>query len=216
MALGPLVGSISWDTEKQRLRLMLWVLWSILGGWLTHLKSWSGRFSCDQHGFSMFFPQILCSQTKIFFGTRLIMSDHFVWTCWTQRRLRNARVTTLQASSQLWHCCSLEILAMRGCEGWRICLVVATQITNMFGIFTPKIGEDEPILTDIFQTGWNHQPDLFGEIIQVGLWLDRNYSRGYWINIGSIYWCVSTRLWLDCDWIIWVLGSQLPPRSLHF
>ena len=26
-------------------------------------------------------------------------------------------------------------------------------------IFTPKIGEDEPILTHIFQMGWNHQPD---------------------------------------------------------
>ena len=32
----------------------------------------------------------------------------------------------------------------------------------MFGIFTPKIGEDEPILTQthIVQMGWfNHQPD---------------------------------------------------------
>ena len=27
-----------------------------------------------------------------------------------------------------------------------------------FGIFTPKIGEDEPIWTNIFQMGWfNHQ-----------------------------------------------------------
>ena len=30
--------------------------------------------------------------------------------------------------------------------------------SNIFGIFTPKIGEDEPILTHIFQMGWfNHQ-----------------------------------------------------------
>ena len=37
-------------------------------------------------------------------------------------------------------------------------LVVATYI--FFGIFSPKIGEDEPILTNIFQMGWfNHQPD---------------------------------------------------------
>ena len=35
--------------------------------------------------------------------------------------------------------------------------VVATQT---FFIFTPKIGEDEPNLTNIFQRGWNHQPDL--------------------------------------------------------
>ena len=35
--------------------------------------------------------------------------------------------------------------------------VVATQI---FLIFTPKIGEDEPILASIFQMGWfNHQLD---------------------------------------------------------
>ncbi len=33
--------------------------------------------------------------------------------------------------------------------------VVATQI--FFGIFTPKLGEDEPILTHISQRGWNHQ-----------------------------------------------------------
>ena len=30
--------------------------------------------------------------------------------------------------------------------------------SNIFGMFTPKIGEDEPILTNIFQRGWfNHQ-----------------------------------------------------------
>ena len=28
---------------------------------------------------------------------------------------------------------------------------------QIFFIFTPKIGEDEPILTNIFQMGWNHQ-----------------------------------------------------------
>ena len=38
--------------------------------------------------------------------------------------------------------------------------------SKIFGIFTPKIGEDEPILIHIFQRGWfNHQlvfnvPDL--------------------------------------------------------
>ena len=29
--------------------------------------------------------------------------------------------------------------------------------SNIFGMFTPKIEEDEPILTHIFQMGWNHQ-----------------------------------------------------------
>ena len=33
--------------------------------------------------------------------------------------------------------------------------------SNIFGIFTPKIGEDEPMLTHIFQMGWwNHQPGI--------------------------------------------------------
>ena len=32
----------------------------------------------------------------------------------------------------------------------------------MFLMFTPKIGEDEPILTIIFEVGWfNHQLDDF-------------------------------------------------------
>ena len=31
-------------------------------------------------------------------------------------------------------------------------------ISNIFGIFTPKFGEDEPIFDEhIFQRGWNHQ-----------------------------------------------------------
>ena len=30
--------------------------------------------------------------------------------------------------------------------------------SNIFGIFTPNLGEDEPNLTNIFQMGWNHQP----------------------------------------------------------
>ena len=29
--------------------------------------------------------------------------------------------------------------------------------TQRFFIFTPKIGEDEPILTNIFEMGWDHQ-----------------------------------------------------------
>ena len=32
--------------------------------------------------------------------------------------------------------------------------------SKIFGIFTPKIGEDEPNLINIFQMGWNHQPEL--------------------------------------------------------
>ena len=36
--------------------------------------------------------------------------------------------------------------------------VVATQIIF---IFIPNLGEDEPVLTHIFQMGWNHQPENF-------------------------------------------------------
>ena len=39
-----------------------------------------------------------------------------------------------------------------------IWVVAATQI---FVMFTPKIGEDEPILANIFQMGWNHQLEIF-------------------------------------------------------
>ena len=31
--------------------------------------------------------------------------------------------------------------------------------SNIFGIFTPKIWELIPILTNIFEMGWNHQLD---------------------------------------------------------
>ena len=40
--------------------------------------------------------------------------------------------------------------------------VVATQI---FFIFNPKIAEDEPILTHIFQMGWNPPTNQIGENI---------------------------------------------------
>ena len=56
--------------------------------------------------------------------------------------------------------------------------------SNIFGIFTPKIGEDEPILTNIFQGGWNHQPVLesrnFWEVTEKG-WLKR-----WWVGSLSI------------------------------
>ena len=29
--------------------------------------------------------------------------------------------------------------------------------SNIFGIFTPNLGEDEPNLTNVFEMGWNHQ-----------------------------------------------------------
>ena len=35
-------------------------------------------------------------------------------------------------------------------------------VVSFFFIFTPKIGEDEPILTNIFQMGWNRQLEYYG------------------------------------------------------
>ena len=32
--------------------------------------------------------------------------------------------------------------------------------SNIFGIFIPNIGEDEPNLINTFQRGWNHQPEM--------------------------------------------------------
>ena len=40
--------------------------------------------------------------------------------------------------------------------GWFLGLLVRWLVSNFF-YFTPKIGEDEPILTHIFEMGWNHQ-----------------------------------------------------------
>ena len=48
--------------------------------------------------------------------------------------------------------------------GW----VVATQI---FVIFMPKLGEDEPILTDIFRWGWNHPLVYIIYIYIYSIWL---------------------------------------------
>ena len=46
-----------------------------------------------------------------------------------------------------------------------------------FVIFTPKLGEDEPMLTHIFQMGWfNHQPDLK----MYGWWKKSCTSRLIW------------------------------------
>ena len=57
--------------------------------------------------------------------------------------------------------------------------------SNIFGIFTPNLGEDEPILTHIFQMGWfnhklvNHYKDPY----QTTRMTHGKYSRGpFWIR----------------------------------
>ena len=37
--------------------------------------------------------------------------------------------------------------------------------TQRFFIFTPKLGEDEPILTIFLKMGWNHQPDIVSHLL---------------------------------------------------
>ena len=39
-------------------------------------------------------------------------------------------------------------------------------------MFTPKIGEDEPILTNMFQSSWNHRP-----VIVANLWTARKFDH---------------------------------------
>ena len=65
------------------------------------------------------------------------------------------------------------------CKGWKMLLLSFQELKspkthtylriltpgdgcfNIFGMSTPKIGEDEPILTNMFQLGWNHQLEMF-------------------------------------------------------
>ena len=70
--------------------------------------------------------------------------------------------------------------------------MVATQI---FFMFTPKIGEDEPILTHIFQMGWfNHQ------LVDVGgVFLGEN-SRGWvsglvWYTLKKLRFSGTLKVW---------------------
>ena len=57
--------------------------------------------------------------------------------------------------------------------------VVATQI--FFGIFTTKFGEDEPILTNIFQMGWfNHQLEKC--FFTRGKQIDYIYPEDIWLT----------------------------------
>ena len=54
-------------------------------------------------------------------------------------------------------------------------------VSNIFLVLTPKIGEDEPVLTTIFQMGWNHQPALL---------LDQHFlAQGLccWMPCGGVY-----------------------------
>ena len=55
--------------------------------------------------------------------------------------------------------------------------------SNIFGIFTPKFGEDEPILTfltHIFQMGWNHQ--LEKRFFTRGKQIDYIYPEDIWLT----------------------------------
>ena len=44
-------------------------------------------------------------------------------------------------------------------------------------MFPPKLGEDEPILTHIFQMGWNHhQLAVFGKTSTIAVSLDHSWK----------------------------------------
>ena len=59
--------------------------------------------------------------------------------------------------------------------------------SNIFGIFIPKLGEDEPILTSIFfKWGWfNHQPDHGYYPLCLTLLVDRHTFAGVWKKCGE-------------------------------
>ena len=54
----------------------------------------------------------------------------------------------------------------RGCICQNTLATIARWWQLKYFLFSPpKIGEDEPILTNIFQVGWNHQPDRCWEFL---------------------------------------------------
>jgi len=58
-----------------------------------------------------------------------------------------------KAAAPLLRCSNRGIAQGRSKHDWVV-------VSYIFFIFNPKIGEDEPILTHIFQMGWfNHQLD---------------------------------------------------------
>ena len=81
------------------------------------------------------------------------------------------------------------------------------RFSNMFGMFTPKIGEDEQPIFDehIFQMGWNHQRDL-----NSGLGIHSNLSRSScvlcfpgglgWSHEGDMwmFWVIQKKSWVFC------------------
>ena len=115
-------------------------------------------------------------------------------TCWTQRRQQRPRNS--------WGIIAAVALLLSRDTGYER----LWGVEDLFGggnsnicYFHPYLGKI-PILTDIFEMGWNHQPDLFGEIIQVGLWLDHFFAMdigSYWINILMCIYQVLVGLWLD-------------------
>ena len=47
-----------------------------------------------------------------------------------------------------------------------------------FFMFIPKIGEDEPILTNIFQMGWNHQLAYIWVYVCINIMHESNQPQG--------------------------------------
>ena len=75
-----------------------------------------------------------------------------------------------KALMTLWFCASVVSLFV-GDGNLPVISVVFHKLAGglkHFIIFTPKIWEDEPILTNIFQMGWfNHQPDFTKHEIRI-------------------------------------------------
>ena len=78
--------------------------------------------------------------------------------------------------------------------------------------FHPLFGEDEPILTNIFQLGWNHQPEKHderkfnrwaGPLQWVNYWWPPSWWKGVpevgWQKHGRKFPCSQLEFWVDFD-----------------
>ena len=75
-------------------------------------------------------------------------------------------------------------------------------------IFTPKIGEDEPILTHIFQMGWNHQPVMDPWLRMILMHFQQSCGKNYIINHNYMY-------LLPCDFVSVFSGFECEMLSCH-
>ena len=72
-----------------------------------------------------------------------------------------------------------------GLKGAKCHYIISRRWFQIFFMFTPNVGEDEPSLTNIFQRGWfNHRLDIIEYHDHIRLYYDSCY---YYYDIWLIY-----------------------------